>query len=88
MSDETYYRIVTTWYDEYRIEYSYDKHVWHTCTRGIFTPLGYVDVPYDYIFLFFAKRRLRKFVKRDAKHLSNKEKKNSFVPKVVYGPYP
>ena len=89
MSDETYYRIVTTWNNNYVIEYSYNKVNWQRCTWSYYGGLlGPIEIPYEYITMFFAKRKLRSFVKRDATLLSKQQRKESFVPKVVYGPYP
>lgn len=85
---ETYYRVMQV-HDGYVIEYSYDKNLWHVCRHGVSAfGLYFNYIPYWYKTKFFAKRKLHYFIKRDAKEAKARQHRESFVPKVVYGPYP
>lgn len=68
------YRVVTH-VDGYQVEYSYKGGTW---------------TPYRRVYLtkFFAVRRLKREVHADKYLALRKAREESFVPKVVYGPYP
>ena len=68
------YRVVTH-VDGYRVQYS--------CNGGLWQDYGKV-----YLTKFFAVRRIKREVSADSFADARKQREESFVPKVVYGPYP
>lgn len=68
------YRVVTH-VDGYQVEYSYNSGSWQAYSKVYMTKL-------------FAKLRIRREVRADKFIAARKQREESFIPKVVYGPYP
>ena len=84
-----YYRISTHHDNSYNIEESVDKNKW-TVSQDWFN-IGWsqpASLPRNYKTLFFAKWKVLRLLKKQEREDAYIKRKQSHVPKVVYGPYP